>query len=222
MWRSQHQSLLWGVYRFYRWREVNGNKLYHVLVTPGLLLGVKSRQGSLGVVFLTWYAGPTVGGWGRFSPTCIWSRVYYRVPDSALVFSREVRWSVHLCVPFSWLWSIIPSGCYEHYTVTVCFWVPPVSLAICWLIYRLYTGYLVPCVGQRFGMFPFCILVLVIVSGVWHVLHAQRGWHSLKFLKKIQSVHTKDPVTCNSSIIHFCICFIYIMKLHCFLYIWTK
>ena len=30
----------------------------------------------------------------------------------------------------------------------------------------LYIGYLVRCVGQRFGMFPCCILVLVIVSGV--------------------------------------------------------
>ena len=74
--------------------------------------------GSLGVVLLLWYVGPTVGGWGRISPTCgaknmsckrsiggsrwlvwrlwgnmifvlkcVWSRVCYRVPDSAVCIS---------------------------------------------------------------------------------------------------------------------------------------
>ena len=36
-------------------------KLYAVLVMPGASVGVKCRQGSLGVVLLTCYAGPTVG-----------------------------------------------------------------------------------------------------------------------------------------------------------------
>ena len=53
--------------------------------------GKVSSWGSLGVVLLTWYVGPTVGGWSRISPTCVWSRVYYRVPDSALT-----RYNLHL------------------------------------------------------------------------------------------------------------------------------
>ena len=44
-------------------------KLYAVLVTPGASAEVKCRQGGLGVVLLTCYAGPTVGaGVGSVQP----------------------------------------------------------------------------------------------------------------------------------------------------------
>ena len=42
-----------------RWMETK--TICCFLVTPGSQPGVKCRQGSLGVVLLTCYAGPTVG-----------------------------------------------------------------------------------------------------------------------------------------------------------------
>ena len=88
MWRSQHQSLLCTVYRLYRWKEAVRNQNYMLLWWRR---GKVSSWGSLGVVLLLWYVGPTVGDWGSISPICIWSRVYYRVPDSALGLYL-VRW----------------------------------------------------------------------------------------------------------------------------------
>jgi hypothetical protein len=78
-------SLCYAVSKGYRWREGERNQNYMLLWWRR---GKVSSWGSLGVVLLPWYMGPPVG---RISPTCIWSRVYYRVPDSALGLYL-VRW----------------------------------------------------------------------------------------------------------------------------------
>ena len=71
MWRPQNQSLLCNVYRLYRWKEAVRDQNYMLLWwSRGLLPGKVSSWVSLCVVLLLWYVGPTVGEWGRISPTC--------------------------------------------------------------------------------------------------------------------------------------------------------
>ena len=59
---------------------------------------------------------------------------------------------------------------YEHYNVTVYHWVSQFVYHWYDLLYvdlcTVYICYLVRCLGQRCGVSPCCILVLVIVSGV--------------------------------------------------------
>ena len=49
-------------------------------------------------------------------------------------------------------------SCYEHYTVAVCFWVSPVSLAICRLICRLCIGLTCSYCGTAFWYVPLLYL----------------------------------------------------------------
>jgi len=71
MWRSQHQSLLYSVYRLYVKRGGKESELYVALVTPGPSAGVKYRHGVALVSFFSrdmwvplWVTG------GRISPNC--------------------------------------------------------------------------------------------------------------------------------------------------------
>ena len=71
MWRSQHQSLLCCVYMLCRWREAVRDQTICCSGDAGVFCrGKVSSWGSLGVVLLLWYVGPTVWDWGRISPTC--------------------------------------------------------------------------------------------------------------------------------------------------------
>ena len=61
MWRSQHQSLLWGVYWFYSWREVDGNK------------NKNKKQKTKTICCFGWHRGLSQG----LSPRCHFSAVLY-------------------------------------------------------------------------------------------------------------------------------------------------
>ena len=115
--------------------------------------------------------------------TCIWSRVYYRVSDSALGLYL-MRWDEGplLCAVLLAVVYCPKLAVYEHYNVTVYHWVS--QFVYHWYhllyvdLYTVYICYLGRCVEQHCGVFPCCILVLVIVSGV-DVLWCQASWCGL-------------------------------------------
>ena len=93
------------------------------------------------------------------------SCVLLRPRFHAWFLSCEVRWgSTPIC--FSRGCGLLSQvSCYEHYNVTVHLWISQFVYHWYHLLYvGLYTiciSYLVRCIGQRCGVFPCCILVIV-------------------------------------------------------------